>query len=238
MGNPDDFVAGSPTSETTGARNVSISPEADLPVEGSARQLVTESPPSPPRARRWVIPAFVTMVLIMLVTIVSLAVVLSRNNSNNYTGNPNDSIGDKSPTMSPAGMAERKAAVEGWILQQGYSSAESLAQSDSPQSRAVEFMVKSMGLNVPTESTSDESIAWMERYVLVVFYYSLRGEQWMYRSNFLEAENSCCDWNGLLQVSEDTLFELGTFCDNASLRIKKIQFREYPLLWIMFLQWN
>jgi hypothetical protein len=228
MGNPDDYVAGSPTSEPPGAGNVS-SPEADLPVEGSARQLVTESPPSPPRARRWLIAAFVAMALVMLVTIVSLAVVLSRNN-NNGNGNPDDSIGDKAPTMSPAVMADRKAAVEAWIVQEGYSSAESLAQSDSPQSRAVEFMVKSMGLDVPTESTSDKSIAWMERYVLVVFYYSLRGEQWMDQSNFLDAENSCCIWNvGLLTLANE-YYEQGAFCDETFLRIKKIQFCECPRL--------
>jgi hypothetical protein len=169
------------------------------------------------------------MALVMLVTIVSLAVVLSRNN-NNGNGNPDDSIGDKAPTMSPAVMADRKAAVEAWIVQEGYSSAESLAQSDSPQSRAVEFMVKSMGLDVPTESTSDKSIAWMERYVLVVFYYSLRGEQWMDQSNFLDAENSCCIWNvGLLTLANE-YYEQGAFCDETFLRIKKIQFCECPRL--------
>lgn len=220
MGNPEEYEAGSPTS----GRSVSISPEGDLPVDGSARQLVTESPPSPPRRRRLLIVAFVIMVVVMLVTIISLAVVLSRNNSNDSTGNPNDSIGDTSPTMNPVVMADRKAAVEAWIVQQGYSSAESLAQSDSPQSRAVEFMVESMGLSVPTESTSDESIAWMERYALVVFYYSLRGETWLDQSNFLDAANSCCVWNVVVLLSDNQYYQQGVSCDETSLRIKAMQF--------------
>ncbi|KAI2492840.1 Leucine Rich Repeat [Fragilaria crotonensis] len=126
--------------------------------------------------------------------------------------------------MSPAVMANRRAAVEAWVVQQGYSSAESLAELDSPQSRAVEFMVESMGLDVPTESTSDESIAWMERYVLVVFYYSLRGEQWLDQSNFLEAANTCCLWNVILRTRTNDFYEQGASCDETSQRIKKIQF--------------
>ena len=231
MGNPEEYETGSPTpsGEPTSGRSVNISPESDLPVEGSARQLVTESPPSPP-ARRWLIPAFVIMVVVMLVIIISLAVALSRNNSNNSSANSNNSVGNTSPTMSPADMANRQAAVEAWIVQQGYSSAESLADSSSPQSRAVAFMVDSMVLNVPTESTSDESIAWMERYALVVFYYSLNGEQWSFQSNFLDMTSPCCVWNIILQSSTNHLYQQGAFCDQTSQRIKKIQFCKCRLL--------
>ncbi|KAI2501546.1 hypothetical protein MHU86_12923 [Fragilaria crotonensis] len=118
MVNPKELEAGS----LTNAGSVSI--EGDLPVEGSARQLVTESPPSPPRGRRWLVPALVIMVVVMFVTIIALAVELFRNNnSDDPTG-----IDKATPTMSPIVMSNRKAAIETWIVQQGYSSAESLAE--------------------------------------------------------------------------------------------------------------
>lgn len=206
MGVPDVYGPGSPTSAPVSDR--SIAHEVDLPVEGSNRHLVTESPPSPTRARRWLIPGFVLMIVVMTAVIVALAVVLSRNNGG---------------SASPADVANRQATVDEWIVQQGYSSAESLADANSPPSRAAAFMAESTDLNVPTESSSTESVAWMERYALAVFFYALNGEGWLTDCNFLNVATSSCDWNVMVPLDND-YYALGASCTGTSGRIGALIF--------------
>ena len=193
---------------------VSAVPTGDLPIEGSNRQLVTESPPSPTRSRRCWIATIAIVLVVLLATIIGLAIGLS--NSKN-----------SSAASSSVDMAARQTSIQAWVVQQGYSSSESFSDSNSPQSRAAKFMASSLNMDVPNDPTLTESILWMERYVLVVLYYSFQGPTWNWQCNFLEEQMSSCEWNIPKVLDDNYYISQGASCNENSDRISAIEFGKY-----------
>ena len=212
MGDPEEATA-----PPTSLRSIQTS-EADLPIEGSQRQLVLETP-QPSSTKRRLIPGALLLIAAMLAVIIGLSVGLTKSNSEEVNSN----IGESSPgtapitqTASPAVVESRQVDVEAWIVSQEYSSVNALNDPDSPQSKAAKFMVDSTSIEVPTE-TADPflSFQWMERYALAVFYYALNGDNWLYHENFLERTLPSCQWFSAV-VQFQRILPMGASCTDAT----------------------
>ena len=282
------------------------SPHLDLPVEGSQRQLVTETPDPDPK-RRWLLPAAGLLLVVMLAVIIGLSVGLTNSKSSNSQaspptettttattakcpnvpvggcsicgtnscvvdpdrivsvrgGNPSSvSCGDlqdtgyagalttseciyyssliqdicgctaatpvAAPTLSPAEVDSRLADTEAWIVQQQYSSEDSLKDSMSPQSYAAKYMATSTTIQLPTDSTSSDAITWLERYVLTVVYYALNGPRWSYQHSFLDPTVLPCDWNSPIELASMNGYLLeGASCYGTAGRVDTFQWCKY-----------
>jgi hypothetical protein len=78
---------GSASPETDPPKQDISSPHLDLPVEGSQRQLVTETPDLDPK-RRWLIPAAGLLLVAMLAVIIGLSVGLTNSKSSSSQTSP------------------------------------------------------------------------------------------------------------------------------------------------------
>ena len=131
------------------------------------------------------------------------------------------------PSASAEAMESRQVDAGAWIVSQGYSSTDALKDPDSPQSKAAKFMVDSIGIEVPTETTDPfSSFQWMERYALAVFYYALNGDNWLYRESFLARTLPSCQWFSTVLTSGGTR-AVGASCTDASDRVNTLQFCKY-----------
>ena len=297
MGDPEEATA-----PPTSLRSIQTS-EADLPIEGSQRQLVLETP-QPSSTKRRLIPGALLLIAAMLAVIIGLSVGLSNSNSDDLNSNiggsspgaapsasfpgafpsascpavpaggcsvcgPNSCVSNPSAIFSfpsqplaPCGelqeagysglvpleycpmlpplvqetcscvttaavMESRQVDAEAWILSQEYSSINALNDPGSPQSKAAKFMVDSIGIEVPTETTNPfSSFQWMERYALAVFYYALNGDNWLYRESFLARTLPSCQWFSTVLTSGGTR-AVGASCTDASDRVNTLQFCKY-----------
>lgn len=92
--------------------------------------------------------------------------------------------------------SDRYAAIENYLVGAGISEAADLNREASPQHMAAKWIANKDGMkmSVPdhlTEPTVD--LAFVERYVLAVFYFATGGPEWTYQLNFL-TDNHVCTW--------------------------------------------
>ena len=65
---------------------------------------------------------------------------------------------------------------------------------NSPQDRALKWIMNEDALNLPTPTTTEEKARLIQRYILAVLYYATGGEQWKNQYSFLSQKHECL-WN-------------------------------------------
>jgi len=196
--------------EEKSARSIQL---GDLPVEGGSQimRVATSNKRSPKKKRRLVIGS-VVLLLILIGVAVGLGVALTKGKQDDTTGMSQSatsmaSSGDKTvsatpvPTSAPTEPARtllKLADVKAYVKIKQISSVEDVERDDSPQAKAALFMAED-SYPVPTSETFyNETIFWMERYAMVVFYYSTEGSGWIYDYNFLTPNVTICGWGRTL----------------------------------------
>ena len=106
---------------------------------------------------------------------------------------------------------QRFSKVVEYLKVNGISNQQDLLFDDSSQNRAAKWLAYEdpSQRQVPSASINDrEGYRFMERYIMAVFYFHLRGSnnKWKYSANFL-SEDDTCDWYSvfLTSVGRDTV---------------------------------
>lgn len=99
--------------------------------------------------------------------------------------------------------------VEQYLIDNGYAEAESLRDQASPQFLAAQWLVTSDGRGaVPLE----QSVLFLQRYVICVLYFTTNGLDWTNRWNLLEKDRPTCAWNSPARSDDGRSFTLGATC--------------------------
>ena len=180
----------------------------------------------------------------LLITIILLAVLLPRDAESNIpresngSGSPPSTPGAPTPTPpapslapvpAPSGPPTKEGYFYDFVTTRGVSTPQSLYDQESPQSKALKWIVYDDPLELE-ETSSEKDI--LQRYIPAVLYYSTEGDNW-WPDRRLESENDSrklqlmnfftisdvCDWN------EDGN---GIRCDDQG-NIIDLQFEDYKL---------
>lgn len=106
--------------------------------------------------------------------------------------------------------SERYLSIENFLTVNGISNPDDFSQ-DSPQVLAAEWMAYEDEMQLPIPSVMDEdAYTFIERYVMVVFYYATGGPNWIHHLNFLSPGHiTTWKWNKAYDPSERlSLFDL------------------------------
>lgn len=122
--------------------------------------------------------------------------------------------------QNAARMAQHLNDVIGYLS--NHSDATALNTIDSPQRRAAEWMVYDDDLQrkIPTGNDDDEW-KFLQRYALVVLYYSTQEEgPWTYQQlHFAAPKRHECNWNHPFSGESTSTFNMGVICND----LKQVQ---------------
>lgn len=80
---------------------------------------------------------------------------------------------------------------------------------------------------IPRAAISDDTIVqWRQRYVMSLFYYALKGDDWSLKLNFVNHSLPTCSWNQNFTFPGGQVTTLGVLCDNYA-RVDAIRIGEY-----------
>ena len=111
-----------------------------------------------------------------------------------------------------------------------YSDEESLGTAGEPQNTAATWIAEFdyLKLPIPEDPDSPEAYRFMQRYVLVLLYQAMNGDEWDYRVNF-QTHMSECEWAQGFGTGQES-YQLGVTCDENGF-ITKLLMRECRLSW-------
>jgi len=139
--------------------------------------------------------------------------------SNNNKDTTEDTTEDEegglriTPTSSPY-----LQAVLQYFIQEGVTSEQVFANTDSPQRKAAEWLAETdtffeTGYIPETNRTEYDGYRFMARYIMATNYFALGGDDWIVDLNFL-SEQDICFWNYVEVIDEDAgeSNDYGVFC--------------------------
>lgn len=170
----------------------------------------------------------------------------NNNGSDGAVGNDVDTNGDgipDTPTTEVAPDESRKQAILSFLSVR-ISHSEDFEAPDTPQNKALLWMTTDPYYpNIPTDPGNyDSSYRFVQRYIMVVFYYAMGGEAWLNQCDFLNTESSVCNWNFLLPPTDDQKgYTYGVQCNSdeeiTDILLCKLIFRfrgcKIVLLWLV-----
>jgi hypothetical protein len=179
-----------------------------------------EEPKKPRRnGRRPYIMGGILLVLVCIAAIVVVSMMApdkstpSATVSNNIKdGNEQDNHGDVN-TPTGAVLTREESLTK---IAQGVSSQEALDTPDSPQARALEWLIEHDAAKVTPSAGRSEDEQVQERYILAVFYYATGGVDWFDSFYFL-SQNHVCNWKNLD-------FGMGVQCEDGSPTVTGLKF--------------
>jgi hypothetical protein len=86
-----------------------------------------------------------------------------------------------------------------------------LRDPGSPQHEAVRFLAEGDAYRMELNDATAEQF--VERYVLSLLYYAMKGTEWTYSLKFLSARNHC-EWNSQFTTESGNILDEGVFCDD------------------------
>lgn len=103
----------------------------------------------------------------------------------------------QTPTDNVVPIDENRKAAISQLVSVRISHQEDLDTPDTPQNKALLWMTTDMYYaDIPTDPHNyNASFPFIQRYVAVVLYYALNGENWVNQCEFLNTATSECDWN-------------------------------------------
>jgi preprotein translocase subunit SecG len=163
------------------------------------------------------------LVLVATVAIIVVPVVLLKDDSDDGglfgNGNNNNNLGNPN---NPSKSVSRIPAVADYLQALDISTMALMNSEGTPQNRALKWIADddAYQLALPETTTSIPSGSgrllllpghnpFVERYSLVVFYYSLGGPEWTYQYNFLQPTDHCNWYQNFLRSRSRTIVRLG-----------------------------
>jgi hypothetical protein len=102
-------------------------------------------------------------------------------------------------------------SVIAYLAQENVSDPSLFQNESSAQRKAARFMAETDGYNltVPTidSRTLDEGYYFVFRYVMIVFYFALRGENWTIGTGFLSSNDTCYWFEPILNIGVWCVFD-------------------------------
>ena len=94
--------------------------------------------------------------------------------------------------------------IQTFVVQNRISTLSDLQDESSPQHKAAKWLANKDGMRmtIPPPLKATSSTAFIERYVLAVFYFATGGPNWNQSLNFLSSEH-VCTWYGILPMTTD-----------------------------------
>lgn len=181
----------------------------------------------------------------LFTAIIGLSVALAARNSNNNV----DAVGgDGKKDLTPGDegefwdrhpdqdLTQRFQDVANYMNRFAYTDLKTMTTRGTPQYKAVRFMADQdpAELEVPASTDYDSAMEFVQRYVLVVFYYSTNGDAWENQLQFL-SDFDVCAWNEQIESSEEATvgnydgWLSGVQC-NSDGEINYFFIRTYPFL--------
>lgn len=136
---------------------------------------------------------------------------------------PSSAPGPTRPTpaapVSEMTDAQRERAARTFLADTFVSSPEDLADSGSPQHKALKWISKEDTLRVaipenPTDIGTTKARKFVQRYALAVFYYATQGETWFYPFSFLSGKDEC-EWYEVHSEGQEVYF-WGAHCEGGT----------------------
>ena len=153
----------------------------------------------------------ITMAVFCLTAIIGLSVSLSarrKSRAANASGAMKDlTPGDEDEFWSrhpDQDLTQRFQDVANFLNNFEYTDLKTMTTRGTPQYSAVKWMADEdpAELDVPESTDYDEAMDFVQRYVVVVFYYATNGDSWENQLNFL-SDYYVCDWNEQIASTEE-----------------------------------
>lgn len=187
----------------------------DVPIEGGGRKvLAVESENSSSERNKKIVCVVVGLVAIVALGVgIALSVTASSGTkSGGAPGGTTTSSPTRVPTPSPTFFPDTDLGkVQAFLVTNGYSTAEQVLDSSSPQGRAALELSSGDGIGGGPSDSTVPSLAWTQRYIMTVFYYALNGNGWNDDFGFLASED-VCDWNVVQDFEGEEDIPIGVHC--------------------------
>jgi hypothetical protein len=168
--------------------------------------------------------AFVAILVATIALVVGFTVSAVQNNRKSSSSNTSksqdlnkDGVPDVTDDNENDDM-ERLDQIHIFLLGSGISSESDLKDPSKPQYKAVQWIANEDQSDIPETNDYDTAYAFVQRYVMAVFYYALNGPSWSNQLNFLSTALDTCDWNLNIDVkypppgTDETNFDFGVSC--------------------------
>ena len=161
-------------------------------------------------------------ILGLLVLGIVLGVAVGNRQKGSSSSNDTDISRDK--------LKWREEIVE-WLHANGITSMKDIVDANSPQNRAIQWLANDdvVYRQLPTDAVSDPTNRFLQRYVLVTFFYAMDGENWNYKPKFMTEEDECA-WSAV-GIGEDYMkgtFVMGVSC-NPDLKVETLMLPQNKL---------
>ena len=186
------------------------------------------------RRKKCAIYGAVLIAVVLIATIIGVSVSKSKSRSGGSTSSvqntgsgpsttstpPAPSPSQPAPTAAPEMTnAEREKAARAYLMTTGVSLEDDLADSSSPQHKALKWISKEDTLRVPIPSNPEDlgtskARKFVQRYALATFYYATEGDNWFYPFSFLSGKDEC-EWYEIHSEGEEVYF-WGAHCEGGT----------------------
>uniref|UniRef100_A0A7S4JDL2 Uncharacterized protein n=1 Tax=Odontella aurita TaxID=265563 RepID=A0A7S4JDL2_9STRA len=150
----------------------------------------------------------------IVAAVVVPVVMLTGSKESGGGGAVTSSAGGGGGTLPPAAAVERRDALLAAVLRLPglpYASSSSLADRESPQSRALDSLASSDAA-LPDLTDGNASSSWLaQRFALLTLYYSTNGDEWALNLGFTSGED-VCRWNRQVEEFGLGFPYKGVFC--------------------------
>jgi hypothetical protein len=196
--------------------------------------------------------AFMVVMIAIIVTAIGLTIVVviqksnkkgnetaNADNGSNNSNNNNNKINPEGGSTTDSGtnndsIESRFDQIVTFLSENAISSQTNLLSTTTPQYKAASFMANNVNDNIYntipvqiTNSDNDTSYLFIQRYVMIVFYYAMNGNDWIRSANFIMTSSSSssntdtCDWNVKLTEpipgsTNNTIYDYGVSCYNPN----------------------
>lgn len=159
---------------------------------------------------------FIIAFLLLIVIIIRIAVGVSKNKRNTPIS-----------SATPAPRQDRASLIINFLTKTGVSDFEDFENENDPQTLAANFMVNDLAFSFKVPETMDDyGTKFLERYILVVFYYALDGPDWTKQLGFLNHSTHHCSWYQPVTLPDNSTFGVGATC-NKNLMVETLLMRTY-----------
>ena len=147
--------------------------------------------------------------LVVLTVIIVVPTILTQSSSQNQRSTGQRPTTTPSPLPAPTEPPQQRMdAIIEFLANIGISSESKLKADGSPQNKAVEWMAFDDEFRPAVPSTNEKYSAFVERYVLAVFYFSTNGPYWTYQMKFLTGVHHC-DWHDNFVSGDGAMLRFG-----------------------------
>jgi hypothetical protein len=106
---------------------------------------------------------------------------------------------------------DRMVATSEFLTANEISTQQALVDRNSPQYKAASWIANKDAERLDIPETSEDPYRFIQRYAVVVLYYSLGGDNWTSRLNFLSDDHEC-SWYDEIADENNELFAVGVSC--------------------------